>query len=52
MSILEMGHSFFQRLVTLGGHLVREEHDFGCSEDALRRVDDGPIILKLVEESQ
>jgi hypothetical protein len=40
-----MGHSFFQRLRTFGGHLVTEEGDLGCSEDALRRVDDDPIPL-------
>jgi hypothetical protein len=46
-----MDHSFFQRLRTLGGHLVTEEDDIGCSEDALRRVDDDLIPLELGEES-
>jgi hypothetical protein len=50
VAVLEIGH-FFQRLMTLAGHLVTEEGDLGCSEDALRRVNDDPIPLKLVEES-
>jgi hypothetical protein len=50
LAVLEMGHSFFQRLKTLGRHLVTEEGDIGCSEDALRRVDDDPIPLKLGKE--
>jgi hypothetical protein len=32
-----MGHSFLQWSGTLGGHLVTEEGDLGCFEDALRR---------------
>jgi hypothetical protein len=51
VAVLEIGHSLFQRLRTFGGHLVTEEGDLGCSEDALRRVDDDPITLKLGEES-
>jgi hypothetical protein len=51
VAILEMGHSLFQRLGTFCEHLVTEEGDLGCSEDALRWVDDDPITLKLVEES-
>jgi hypothetical protein len=39
VAVLEMGHSFFQRLGSLGGHLVTEESDIGCSEGAHRRVD-------------
>jgi hypothetical protein len=30
VAVLEMGHSFFQRLGNLGGHLVTEEGDLGC----------------------
>jgi hypothetical protein len=33
LAVLEMGYSFFQRLGTLGGHLVTKEGDLGCSED-------------------
>jgi hypothetical protein len=51
VAVLEMGHSLFQRLRTFGGHLVTEEGDLGCSQDALRRVDDDPIPLKLGEVS-
>jgi hypothetical protein len=46
-----VGHSLFQRLGTLGGHLVTEKGDLGCSKDTLRRVDDDPVPLKLVEKS-
>jgi hypothetical protein len=49
--VMEVGHSLFQRLGTLGGHLLTEEGDLGCSKDALRQVDDDPVPLKLVEES-
>jgi hypothetical protein len=45
-----MGQSLFQRLGTLGGHLVTAEGDFGCSKDALPRLDEDPVHLKLVEE--
>jgi hypothetical protein len=51
VAVLEMGHSIFQRLRTFGGHLVTEEGDLGCSEDALRWVDDDPVPLELGEES-
>jgi hypothetical protein len=51
VAVLEAGHSFFQKLGTLGGHLITEEGDLGCSDDALRLVDEDPIPLKLVEES-
>jgi hypothetical protein len=51
VAVLEMGHSLFQRLRTFSGHLVAEEGNLGCSEDALRRVYDGPIPLNLAEES-
>jgi hypothetical protein len=51
VAVLEMGHSLFQRLRTFGGHLVTEEGNFGCSEDALCRVDDDAIPLELGEES-
>jgi hypothetical protein len=47
---VKMGRSFFHRLGTLGGHLVTEEGDFGCPEDALRRVEEDTVLLKLVEE--
>jgi hypothetical protein len=50
-TVLEVGYSFFQRLGTLGGQLATEEGDLGCSEDALRRVDDYTVPLKSVEES-
>jgi hypothetical protein len=46
-----MGHLTFQKLGTLDGHLVTEEGDFGCSEDALRRLDETPVPLNLVEDS-
>jgi hypothetical protein len=51
VAVLEMGHSFFQRLRTFSGHLVTEEGDLGCSEDALRWVDNDTVPLKLGEES-
>jgi hypothetical protein len=51
LAVLKIGYSFFQRLGTLGGHLVTKEQDPGCSEDALRRVDEDPVPLKSVEES-
>jgi hypothetical protein len=47
---LEVSHSLFKRLGPLGGNLVTEEGDLGCLEDALRRVDEDPVPLKLVEE--
>jgi hypothetical protein len=50
-TVLEVGHSLFQRLGTFGGHLVIEENEHGFSKDARRRVDDDPVPLKLVEES-
>jgi hypothetical protein len=50
LAVLEMGHSFIQRLGTLGRHLVTEESDLGCPKDILRRVADDPIPLKLVKE--
>jgi hypothetical protein len=46
---MEIGHSFVQRLGTLGRHLVTEEGDLGCPKNALRRFDDDPISLKPVE---
>jgi non-ribosomal peptide synthetase component E (peptide arylation enzyme) len=51
VAVLEMGHSLFQRLGALSEHLVTKQGDLGCSEDALRRVDDDAVPLKLVEES-
>jgi hypothetical protein len=51
VAVLEMGHSLFQRLRSFGGHLVTEEDNLGCSEDAIRRVDDDPIPLELGDES-
>jgi hypothetical protein len=50
MVVLDMGHSFFQILGTLGRHLVTEEGDLGCSKDSLHWVDEDPVHLKLVEE--
>jgi hypothetical protein len=49
VTVLDMGHSPFQELGTLGGHLVTEEGDLGCSKDAFRRIDEDPVPLKLVE---
>jgi hypothetical protein len=51
VAVLEICHSFFQSLRTLGGHLVTEEGEHVCSEDAFRLVEDDPIPLKLVEEN-
>jgi hypothetical protein len=50
VAVLEVRYSFFQRLGTFDGHLVTEEGDLGCSENALRRVDD-PVFLELVQKS-
>jgi hypothetical protein len=50
-AVLKMGYSFYQRFGILGGRLVTEEEDLGCSEDAFRRVDEGPVPLKSVEEN-
>jgi hypothetical protein len=50
VAVLDIGHSFVQRLGALGRHLVTEEGDLGRPRDALCRVDDDPIPLKLVEE--
>jgi hypothetical protein len=52
VAVLKMGYSFFQRLGTLGGHLVTEEGDLGCSEDALRRVDEDPFIIESLHSSE
>jgi hypothetical protein len=49
-AVLEMGHSVFKRLGTLGRHLATKEGDLGCSKCALRRLDEDPVLLKLVEE--
>jgi hypothetical protein len=49
VAVLKMGYSFFQRSGTLGGHLVTEEGDLGCPEDARRWVDEDPVPLKLEE---
>jgi hypothetical protein len=46
VAVLKMGYSFFQRLGTLSGHLVTEEGDLGCSEDALRQVEEDPFIIE------
>jgi hypothetical protein len=51
VAVLKMGHSSFQRSGTLGGHLVTEEGDLGCSEDALYRFDEDLVPLKSVEET-
>jgi hypothetical protein len=48
VTVLEVDYSFFHSLGTLGGHLIIEEGDLGCLEDALRRVDENPIPLKSV----
>jgi hypothetical protein len=37
-------------LGTLGGQLVTEEGDLGCSKDTLHLVDEDPVPLKLVEK--
>jgi hypothetical protein len=50
-AVLEVGHSFFQRLGTFGRHLVTKDGDLRCSESALRRVDDDPVSVELLEES-
>jgi hypothetical protein len=50
-AVLEMGYSFLQWSGTLREHLVTKEGDLGCSEDALRRVDQDPVCLKPVEQS-
>jgi hypothetical protein len=47
VAVLEM--RFIQRLGTLGGYLVTKEGYLGCSKDTLRRVDEDPVPLKLVE---
>lgn len=52
LAVLKMGYSFFQRLGTLGRHLVTEESDLRLSEYALCRVDEATTYLKLVEERQ
>jgi hypothetical protein len=46
LAFLKVGHSFFQRFGALGGHLITEEGDLTCSEDALHRVDEDTILLK------
>jgi hypothetical protein len=51
VAVMKMDYSFLWTWGTLGGHLVTEEGDFGCSEDALCLVDENPIPLKSVEES-
>ena len=50
LAVLQMSHSLCQRLGPLGGHLVAKEGDLRCSEDALRRVDYDPVLLKLLEK--
>jgi hypothetical protein len=47
-----MEHSFLQWSETLSGHIVTEEGDLGCSEDALQMVDQDPIRLKKVEDNR
>jgi hypothetical protein len=51
LAFLKVGDSFFQWLGALGRHLITEEGDLACSEDALHPVDEDPILLKSVEES-
>jgi hypothetical protein len=46
-AVLEVGHSLFKRLRNFGGNLVTEEGDLGCSKDALSRIDEDPVSLKL-----
>jgi hypothetical protein len=48
IAALEMGHSFFQRLGTIDGHLVTEEGDLGCSKDTLHWVDEDPVPLSVL----
>jgi hypothetical protein len=45
LAFLKVGHSFFQRLGALGGHLITEEGDLMCSEGTLLQVDEDPVIL-------
>jgi hypothetical protein len=45
-AVPEMSYSYFQTSGTLGGYLVTEEDDLGCSEDALRRIDQDRVTLK------
>jgi hypothetical protein len=51
LAVLEMGYSFFQRSGTLGEHLVTEEGDLGCLEDALRRVNEDSVQVGETELS-
>jgi hypothetical protein len=51
VAVQEIGYCFFQSSGTLGGYLVTEEGDLGCSEDSLCQVVEDPILLKLIEES-
>jgi hypothetical protein len=51
VAVLETRHSLFQRFRNFGRHLVTQEGDLGCSEDASRRVDNDPVPLELGEES-
>jgi hypothetical protein len=51
LAVLEVDYLFFQRFGTLGGHLITEEGDLGCSEDAIRRFNEYPVRMKSVEES-
>ena len=50
LAVLQMSHSLCQRLGSFGRHLVAEEGDLRCSEDALRWVDYDPVLLKLLEK--
>jgi hypothetical protein len=51
LAFLKVGCSFFQRLGALGRLLITKEDDLVCSEDALCRIDEDPVLLKSVEES-
>jgi hypothetical protein len=50
-AVLQVGNSLLQWSGTLGGNFIAEENDFGCAEDAFRRVNQDPVFLKPGEYS-
>jgi hypothetical protein len=44
VAVLEMGYTFFQRLGTLGVHLVTEEGELGCTKNILRGLNRIPFL--------
>lgn len=52
VAILKIDYPFFKRSGTLSGQLKTEKGDLGCSKDALGRVGDNSMPLKLVERSK